>query len=412
MVFHDTPRTPETSIFLAETLALLRQPLPDLLIRDAVAREISPPTQVSFVPSDDVSPSACWAKSAQYLLLFCDGIDSLATGTGTWAGYIGGAFAAVNNPTNDYFVAAAQKVLAAMPPTYVTHAFKLIFCGWSLGGCVAMQVALAGIDSGLWTMPDIATFGSPRIGGLSTARRFNLQKITRWMTDTDPIPSVPPRVADMPILPMVYGIRATLRMGNFVHAPGGVSISPDGVFTDTETAPLAATNFPLGVGAWLLGSDAASGSPHQLGSYATRLRAWVAAHPDNNNPQRISTPIETTGQVSKARLSQAQAASERALFVNGAQQEKPAAKIPKELLFRAVRLNRLWYVLMGEQIVAIAPRKIRARGIANAGNDFLRRNLRQGYVNVPGMLHALEGWFASAEDAGSGITPTISSSLP
>ncbi len=100
------------------------------------------------------------------------------------------------------------------------------------------------------------------------------------------------------------------------------------------------------------------------------------------------------------------------LFVNAAAQEQAVQAVPPDLLFKAVRINRLWYVTMGGSVVSIAPTKRRARGFANAGNDFLRRTLREGYVDTAQVVNSIQGWITAAQDPTSGITPQISGSLP
>jgi Lipase (class 3) len=412
MAYIGSARIPGNSLFLAKCIALLRQPMPEDLIRQAVANEFNFAASTAFVPGDDVSSACCWVKCLDYLFLFCDGIANFGQGSGTWNGYTGGITADRTNPTNDYFNSAAAKIQAAMSPYFNSEVNNRVFCGWSLGGCEAMQVALNGILQGLWGMPDIATFGSPRFGCTAICRNFDARRIVRWMTDTDPVTLLPPRVGDMPILPAIYGVNATIRMGNFVHAPGGVAIDVNGNMANAETAPLAPSAFPLQIGSWLIGADASDGSPHFIGTYASRLQLWMDNHPPNNPPTRGFEPIEKTGQVSGATLSQQARAQETALFVNAAIQEQAVQAVPPDLLFKAVRINRLWYVTMGGSVVSIAPNKRRARGFANAGNDFLRRTLREGYVDTDQLTNSMRGWLTAAQDPTSGITPLISASLP
>lgn len=412
MPYIGSARIPENALFLAKTIALLRQPHPEDLIRQAVADKFNFATSTAFVAGDDNSSAACWVKCLDHLFLFCDGIASSGQGTNTWNGYTGGITADRQNPINDYFNSAAQKILGAMPAFFNHEINHRVFAGWSLGGCEAMQVAINGILQGLWGMPDIATFGSPRFGCPAICRNFDGRRLVRWMNDTDAVTLLPPRVADMPVLPAIYGVNATIRMGNFVHAPGGVAIDPAGNMANAETAPLAPAAFPLQIGSWLIGADAAEGSPHFIGTYASRLQLWIDAHPANVSPTRGYTPIEQTGQVSGASLSQQARAQETMLFVNAAAQEQAVQAVPPDLLFKAVRINRLWYVTMGGSVVSIAPNKRRARGFANAGNDFLRRTLREGYVDTAQLVNSIQGWITAAQDPTSGITPQISGSLP
>jgi hypothetical protein len=412
MDLHDSPRVPAVSQFLAKQIGNLRLPLPDLVIRDQVKAQEGVDAQVTFVPSDDVSSAACWCKCGDSLFLFCDGISTAAQGIGTWNGFVGSPLAAIVEPENLYFQSAAGKILSALPLGYLSYTRNIVLAGWSLGGCEAMQVALYGVDRQMWGMPRIATFGSPRFGGTQAARRFEGQNLVRWMCDTDPVPSVPPRVADMPMLPALYGINGTLRLGNFVHAPGGISIDSSGTIVDAETPPLAAPSFPVAISAWLLGADAGSGSPHFIGTYYSRIQAWIDANPNRNSAVRITTAVEPAGQSARFRLSQQQAANERALFVNAQAQEQAAAAVPKPLTFHAYRVGRLWYVGLNGQVISIAPTKRRARGFANAGNDFLRRTLREGYVDTDQLIASLTLWVNAAQDPSSGINPLISTALP
>jgi Lipase (class 3) len=412
MDLHGSVRIPHNSLFLAQLIGFLRQPHPEVAILRAVEAATLATADTAFVSGDDVSSTAVWCKYADTLLLIADGIATAGQGSGTIGGYVGGVFDSIASPVNAYFAAASAKLLSALPLGFLAHTNNVVFAGWSLGGCECMQVALDGRDAGMWAMPKIATFGSPRFSNAQVARRFEGGFLVRWMCDTDPVPLVPPRVADMPVLPAVYGIAKTLRLGNFVHAPGGVSIDSHGVIVDAEVSPLASPAFPLALGSWLLGADASAGSPHFIGSYVTRIQSWINAHPNNQSAVRIFTPIEPVGQAPRSHLSREQAAAETELFRNAAVQEEAVQKIPPQLLFKAVKVGRLWYVTINDTVVSIAPTKRRARGYANAGNDFLRRSLKEGYVDTNQLIQSMQAWITAAQDASSGITPLIASTLP
>ncbi len=412
MDLHQSLAIPHNSLFLAQQIGNLRQPSPDTLIRDAVSAAIGLPALTTFVPGDDISTAACWVKSGDTLLLLADGIASSGQGIGTWNGYVGGPLDSFRSPVNDWFAGGAAKMLGMLPLSYLTDTRNFVFAGWSAGGCEAMAAAIAGYDRQLFTFPRLATFGSPRFGNEVQANRFHPSYLTRWMNDTDPVTLVPPRVGDMPILPAVVGINGTIRLGNFVHAPGGAVLDPSGNIAPGEIAPLAPGAFPLAIGAWLVGGDAAAGSPHHIGTYVTRLQLWIDAHPDNASPVRIHTPAEPTGQSARNQLSREQAAQETMLFVNASAQEQAPQKIPDAFRFKAFRIGRLWYVSLNGNVVCIAPGKRRARGFANAGNDFFARSLREGYVDTDQLVATMQEWLAAAQDPSSGITPLISNTLP
>jgi Lipase (class 3) len=412
MDIHGSVRIPHNSLFLAKQVGNLRETHPDMAILRSVEASIHGLADVTFVPGDEVASAAAWVKIEDTLLLFCDGIASAGQGLGTWNGYVGGPLAPFREPSNDYFAGASGKLLGALPLGYLTGTGNIVFAGWSLGGCECMRVALDAVDRGLFSMPKIATFGSPRFGNATDARRFEGQHLVRWMCDTDPVPNVPPRIADMPILPAIYGITGTIRLGNFVHGPGGVSINPAGAIADAEIPPLAPPAFPLQLATWLVGADASAGSPHFIGTYATRIQAWIDTHQNQNNPLKITTPIETTGQSLRTRLSREQAAAETEMFQNASRQDETRNSIPPELLFKAVKVGRLWYVTMGQTVVSIAPTKKRARGFANSGNDFLHRALKEGYVDSAQLVATLQNWVVAAQDSGSGIAPLLATSLP
>lgn len=412
MDLHSSLRVPANSLFLAEQIANLRQPLPDLVIKEAFREAFRVSTQTTFVPGDDVSSACCWVNYGDTVVLLCDGIATAGQGAGTWNGYVGGLLSSITQPVNDYFASASGKIRSALPLGYLSATRNFVFAGWSLGGCEAMQCALDGADIGNWPMPRIATFGSPRFGNAALARRFGTSNMVRWMTDTDPVPILPPRVTDMPILPAIYGIQSTLRMGNFVHVTGGVSINPTGVISEAETPPLAPAAFPLTLASWLAGADAASGSPHWIGTYATRLRLWIADHPENLSPVRVYAPIEPTGQSTRGHTAREQAAQEAMIFDQASAQEAVHNRIPRELLFHAVRVNRMWYVTFKGDVIAIGPTKKRAQGFAASGNDFLHRSLKEGYVDTDQLANSFRQWLSAAQDTGSGITPTIAGTLP
>src|SRR6185369_6216305 len=96
--------------------------------------------------------------------------------------------------------------------------------GYSAGGVVGTYLVKRLKLNNTQKKLRLITFGSPRAVNADNLGVWANVPRTRWMNDNDPIPLVPPRVEDAPILLPLLGLITALRYASYVHSSGGLSI--------------------------------------------------------------------------------------------------------------------------------------------------------------------------------------------
>jgi hypothetical protein len=283
--------------------------------------------------------------------------------------------------------------------------------GYSAGGAVGHHIVRILKQRNSLKKLRIITFGAPRaMNATDLATQANVPT-TRWMNDNDPIPLVPPRLEDAPILIPLLGLVTALRWASYVHSHGGLSIDADGLPTDADVPALASMSPGTSLASWLFGQENDPLNPHALTSYQSRFQKVINA--PNRNPIPVDhgggtePPANATRRVHNrseaAVVNQIQQASER--------QNAVESSVAPSVLFKAVKLGKVWSVSFGDNVIVYAGNRKRAFHLARAGNDFLRSMPKQAFVDPKGIVDQMTAFFDAAIVPGGPVNPPISISL-
>jgi len=370
-------------------------------------------TNVHFQPSGWRFPRMFVAVSGNISVIAMGGAETGLDGVGLLEGYRRARGATSGPHVNRH---AWEFVTTALNLPIVQEAIrceKLILTGHSLGGAI-VPVFLEErylVTNGAPTK--VVTFGAPRTATINPTRQWRFAEFCRWMNYGDPVPQVPPRVLDVPLMAFRYSARDLDDMQRFLHIPSGRSVEQLGTVTPSE--------IPLGVdldltnqmGVWLGSMPVGVAHPHNLAEYAERMR--LAKNSENEvvrirrrpEDQLVIAPLTLSEISSTVRDLQNQLALNSSTLLLG------PLEVPPKTGFWSEKSGRLWLVRLGVDgpVVACGPSRRKAGRIVNIGNQFLRLLLRAGYVETTGFITAFERWFESASDPSSTIKPTLSGGL-
>lgn len=404
-------QTPFASVELASTLAMGIHSLRGqdaLNVLTAFFRpRLTRTLRSLFEPSTPTEPGYFFTQDDTTGYLVLDGTLTWEQAWGIMQGYVGGLTDSISQPDNVYFLTAAFVITDALFKGPAPWPTTLYVGGWSLGGAVGTIMPMFIRQRA----PNIGkiythTFGAPRIGGPTmTAHLEAASTLTRWMNDNDPVPLLPPRVLDFPAVLPLFGLRGALRADNFIEPAGGVSIDRNGVLTPAINPQAAAASFTASLAQWLLDLDRDENADHFITEYMLRLVAAEAIQTQKGHLDvgARELPIHTPAQAVTAE------GRHLAAQINDLQRQQgePAVVIPKEFLFKPVRLSGTWYVKMGAEILVTVGSKRGARAFARAGNAWLRELQSRAVVSSTALLEQLKAYLEAASTSGSGFAPTM-----
>lgn len=410
------PLTPVRSLLTAQTQAggihLLR--LADANARCVdYARDVLDGLDASiFVPATNLVPAFFFGFKVANAVLWIDGTSNLGQAQAQLAGYIGRPLDSWTEPVCDNLAQAAADIFGAIRNGVGDFIGQIHCAGWSYGGAIASVLP---IFARVGSYPDatwgVTTFGAPRVGGPQQCRDIRAAcDMGRWMNDNDPIPLVPPRVADFPPILPLFGIRGCTRAENFLHPDGGVAIFSDGRVQSNNVPPAGVINFVAGITDWLLASDADPTSPHNIAQYRVRIQAALQR---NDGHAREPAPAPERPQANARReISRRAAAVVHQVQELGQVQGDIPVVVPRDKRFVWYKLGGLFITAFGDLTVATSNTKKRARHLANAGNDFLERLQAQAVVDPGALLQQFTNYVELATDPASGFTPTMNTKFP
>lgn len=357
-------------------------------------------------------PNVYAAQSGGTTFILVGPTPSLLAATRLWAGYTLLARPLNSRIRNPFVQQIATDIIAQFGPNHFANPFRVLLAGYSLGGAVCFELNYQ-IKQAWAVVPNIWTAGAPRPGGRMISDAAPAFHVRRYMAPGDPIPLIPPRLVDLPQAPNIFGILNLLGFEWFVHPAGGLLLSATGATPNNGEVPptatvVSVTAFP----AFLLGQVTGVNTPHALTNYLNLFTLW-------NNTIGLRPPANPAGAraeqvvvVGRNLVQQAERKAAQAIFAQGVAQDAPALVIPPALAFKAQRNGLIWNVLLGGNIVAIGPRKKKARALANAGNAMLKRLSRQAVVDPVSIVAQFSQYIADAQNPVSGIVPQINVRVP
>lgn len=313
---------------------------------------------------------------------------------------------------NNAIEADANQILADMNANHLSGPLADTIIGHSMGGATAISlsaklVALYGLT------PGCVTFGAPRPAGTTICRQAATGSIRRYMGNADAVPYIPVPVSSLPSLLADYDPVALVTSGLFVHPAGGLVLQPDGSTPRAAELP-SISPFPqvLSVAAWLFLQVTQTNTGHDLGSYAQLVTLWLNNTPNPAVVNPRPAPIEVADKMARGEVNAIQRAANAAIFRQVAVQDAAPVVMPSLYVFSAVKINAIWYVYLGDQLVCVGPTKKKALGIKDIGNDLLRRLGKQAVVDVANLVQQFQEYLDAATTPDSGISPQINSQFP
>lgn len=344
-------------------------------------------------------------------VVLLDGAETQQQVNGIIAGYTSGQGFAGHEGFNAWYQAAADQVVDMIRSDAVLQRpASVTLVGWSAGGAIGTIVAKKILNEFDFP-PRIITFGAPRALSHNDIQPIRTLQCCRWMNDTDPIPLVPPRAEDSPILFLSLRLIDVLRFGSYVHAQGGVSLAPDGTATPSALPEQAAMDPVTSLSTWYFSELTDPNNTHQLPHYQGRLlglaQQLTPAAPNVDAHQPVEQPQEVRRrEFTEAERRTAALVQHRALIQN-----QVAVDIQRTVLFKAQRVGRMWGVIFGDQLFVWSGNKKRARHLARAGNDFLRSLPKQAIVDPETLLSQMTAFLNAAVVPGGPVNPPINVGL-
>ena len=400
------------SILFTRVISVLKDSNALEILRNSFRGGLATLRKDALIPVSSAHPAVYAVQDDQTTIVLLDGISLASHAAGIWTGWVNPGDHVKLNVVNSWAKDGADTVLLEMGVRGLNKTRKSIVVGWSGGGMIAPCLALAMRETGWPGEISIITFGSPRVGGVNYARRLAEYPAVRWMTCKDPVPHLPLRVSDRIGVVSVYTPEGLQNIGDFCHFHGGVSLTETGkmVKADTSTEPVLVQVGNLMT--WMTNGDKTTNNPHSMASYALALEALEGTLRTRWVPELPMSATEATERRRKKEYSVLERSVAQSMFYRGDLQNPAQVVAPRERQFRAFRQGRLWLVSFGDEVIAFAPSKKRAQGLARVGNNLLERLQRQAAVDQEGLSQQFTRYLADAVEPGSGWDPPINDEWP
>jgi len=328
------------------------------LLRDGFNSNYYPPT-ADF-------PGWYWGGNNSRQVVYFDGVTTVGQSAGLMAGYSAGPDPVtpvqrntwLNNWTN--YVITLRSQGHAQDPEY------LDLVGYSAGGAVAVWFADWLVRRRSLMRRKVITFGGPRSGTPLMRERLSRSTVTRWMTDADPIPLIPPRLTDCPALIAIQSPLTAARWGNYVHQAGGIELDQAGTMTPATLPSLASMDVIGSLASWYFQEIEDPTNPHALNTYEQRLQLALGTFAVPRLAEGGIGGGEDADENDRRDITRDQARTRAAIQDAGHAQNSVPVLVPELQLFQAVRPNRIWCVYFVAPLAIHPPREDLPRHIARA----------------------------------------------
>jgi len=282
-----------------------------------------------------------------------------------------------------------------------------IVAGHSMGGAVAIALTYRLQALVANSMMRTITFGAPRSGVAEFANTLRSAFIQRWNTVGDPVPNVPPRQSQAPLLYAFFSRAGRSNSNRFEHASGGTTIADDGTLT-AEDVPTGITEVPeINLGTWLLQIALQTQNAHSMSFYSSYLLRRKDSEAANEQAGNHTTTAESHVPPSPRSQEQMviQAISDFTLSIKD--RDIAGERIPEDLAFRAKKVGAVWVCQLRGETISLGPTRRRARSMAAKGNRFLEKLQIQGQVDPSSLIASMSLYLDDAADPLSAFRPTM-----
>lgn len=357
-------------------------------------------------------PRIYYAVSRGDAVLVLNCIQNADQGVALWDGYANILTTQVAEARNGWFDAWCDLIDSVVRPPLLPPTTTLNIYGFSAGGACAVVYADRMRQRGFRGNISIITFGAPKPGNRAMRDRIASPFITRWMTQDDPVPNIPPPAAALHLFGPLYTLAQLSKVYAFVQAPSGLVISQTGGLTRQDLPTQSPQNYALSFGAWIWSQVTNDNTSHSIDAYLTALNAlYPPAIPATVPPPLVPQPTPAPAPT-PAMIVAVSASGVQSIFNNQVARDLTAPVIPAASEFRAVRQGRIWVVTFRNNVVAVGPRRRTAQSLARKGNAFLAELLPQGIVDPTEIVNQFNAFIEDATDPASGITPTMQPRWP
>lgn len=371
--------TPGTDPRLAHTAMIMIGSLsvsdPADYLRNLVGLDLRPTDSVAVLEQNAIRPACAVIKDPHAGTVFClAGTQGALHVPQLVSGWLNNDGAVRGNGANPAFENAMTDILENLPQGAWSPQLPIRIFGYSYGGAVAQVLACELQNNLRIGGVDCVTFGSPRPGNERFRTNMSRVRHARYYCDNDPVRFIPPRVTEVPTLLYYQAISLWEGMNTQVQTLGGRQVEENGNIAITEGEPTRLHTVIPSILRWISDAEGFQSVFHGHANYLNRLaaaiRAEVVAQPvvDPPAPER-----EVRINIGNAAYWEEQArvdvvADPQATLSAGA--TVTLTRLDAALPLRYVRrkVNRIWVVKLGEEVVAVGPGKRRAGAIARAMN--------------------------------------------
>ena len=406
-LFRTSSRVKEKAHFLASTLRQLRSVAPLRVLTDIYVPLLGAGVRSNFFPAGLVMPSWFWAGNGIGLVVLIDGAATLHQCVQLVNSYGEAPQQPRLFDTTTVLNAHAREIEDELVARVALGTWRILLVGHSLGGAIASVLARRLMVRYPTAQIEVCTYGAPRAFRSVGAQAMRSVATTRWMTDEDPVPLLPFRPGDSTLTNFIVGQIVGNRWFAFRHTHGGRSISAAEWVTINDLPPTAVLSPGTSVAAWLFNQVGGANNYHALTTYVSRLVPQTSSQPLNAAVLKREAPIEPVGQAIPQGLKDERDEFVHRLFLRAASQTARPLVIPRRRLFKVERIGRVWGIYFQGVVFAFAPREDRARGLARAGNDFLRRLQIQGQVDPVSLAAQFLEYVQAATALDGGFVPPL-----
>jgi len=398
-------------LFHARMLTLLRSTFPQQALDFVLRQELTNGFQSVYFPPTTNTVGVYYGGDNTRKIMYLDGVATNQHATSLVGGYSATLGLQIINSANTWIQANLPFYLGVMTGGHLQDPEYIDFVGHSAGGAIAEVIAWDMRRRGDLHKKKIFTYGAPRPGGPNVRDGLSSVPLIRYMTPADPIPLVPPRLQDAPLLASFLPVSVMLSWSNMVHPRGGVVIYPDGRTTDVVEPPEGSVTAATSLANWYFEIEGAANNQHAMPFYVSCLSA---ANDRATTPPQKKIEIAPGEQPEELKRRDVNRARERVVNQVANMQRDQNNQIvnqPAIVLFRPVRQGRIWTVVFGDKVVAQGVREDTCRHLCRAGNDFLKSLPKQGIVDPISLAAQMENFLLFATSPDSEWVPKLQTKL-
>lgn len=402
----------ELALFHARCLMQLRSLNPQANIDAILKTELTNGFQSTYYPPTVNTVGMYFGGDNGRKICYLDGVVSIAQANNLMGGYLPLGGLQINPNDNLWIQANILTYKQQMAAGHLGLTEYVDYVGYSAGGAVATALMFEESLNQSIVKRKLFTFGAPRAGGSAVRDALATAPIRRYMNDDDPIPLIPPRIQDAPLIAALISPLIWNAYSNTVHTQGGVEITSTPSLSPKDLPSKASVDAIGSLANWFFSEENDPANPHAMATYVDRLQRFLAPLPPGPAPVAPEAPAEKPQTVKRKEVARAQDRVVTAIANQQHAQFNVNEVIPDAVLFLPVRQGRVWAVQFGEKFVAQGVNEKTCRHLCRAGNDFFRSLPKQGIVDITSILEQVEKYFAFATDPSTGFAPQIQTTLP